>query len=486
MGLKLPPLVHRGNGNGGEEHQKTATQNGQGKDEEWVKTRGIQELYGKCLADMARWLMYMWHSREPKKAKSNMKVDGKGVPSSIPQTFLRSFQDRDQSQNLHQWPTQLRYVKFPTDLNGNLFSVWISEERFQASSLVSPPSCNCNRGGFNVYHDQNDDYDSEVGSAFEEEFIGPTPVTEIPSNEEQPLNAKDGKSTPLHFLSTSLRVSHSVNIGTINSFNEETENVSLSLGQGCADDSIGPSTEINSNLAHVVDEGENDIQDDPELDDILSSFQRLSERANDNHSKCEKTRKSKPRKKNLFVGGASCPLPLVSHSDDAGFVGFANEKCAMKIIGEQIGIFVNCNGLDADNKRSWIRNMIENAEQKVADRNFMCVLSSWVGVSVKVVYGDFNAVRNNDERLGSLFDEGEANAFNDFISRAGLFDFPLRGGRFTRFSKDVDLIPSRRPRMTIRNPPWQSPALLLVDGTCNAINGQDQEIRGQSRIEGQD
>ncbi|GKC55651.1 putative RNA-directed DNA polymerase [Tanacetum coccineum] len=36
---------------------------------------------------------------------------------------------------------------------------------------------------------------------------------------------------------------------------------------------------------------------------------------------------------------------------------------------------------------------------------------------------------------GCAFDEGEANAFNDFISRAGLFDFPLNGRRFTRFDK---------------------------------------------------
>ncbi|GJZ19713.1 hypothetical protein Tco_0556303, partial [Tanacetum coccineum] len=115
----------------------------------------------------------------------------------------------------------------------------------QASSFVSPPSCDRNRGGFN-------DYDSEVGSVFEEEFIGPTLVVQntigIPSFEQQPLNTEDEKTKPVHCPSTSPRVSRSVNIGSTNSFFEETTNVSLSLGQGYADDSVGPSIEVNSNL----------------------------------------------------------------------------------------------------------------------------------------------------------------------------------------------------------------------------------------------
>ncbi|PWA60658.1 nucleotide-binding alpha-beta plait domain-containing protein [Artemisia annua] len=272
------------------------------------------------------------------------------------------------------------------ELNGNVFSVRIFEERFQASSLISPPP-----------YDQKDDKesDSEIGSVFEEEFIGPSMVVEnvgIPSNEHQPLNTEDLLSTPVHCQSSSPGVSHSVNNGTINSFVEETEDVSLTLGQGCADDCMGPSIGIKS--AHtpngplpsmafdqdqlscptalvepienaifngarinersigsvpdlnipiaqegeiVIQEGENVIQDDPELDELLSSFQRLSQKANDFPDKGEKKRKSKPSKKNLVVGGASCPPPLVSQSDDAGFVGLADEECAMKIIGENIG-----------------------------------------------------------------------------------------------------------------------------------------------------
>ncbi|GJX53707.1 putative RNA-directed DNA polymerase, eukaryota, reverse transcriptase zinc-binding domain protein [Tanacetum coccineum] len=110
-----------------------------------------------------------------------------------------------------------------------------------------------------------------------------------------------------------------------------------------------------------------------------------------------------------------------------------------------------------------------NMEYNVTDRNFLGVIGSWSGVSSKVgllnvyapqlsslksklwstiegvinfvdviwiLFGDFNAVRSQDEHLGSTFDVNEANSFNDFITRVGLFDFPLCGRRFTRFDNN--------------------------------------------------
>ncbi|GJY65533.1 putative RNA-directed DNA polymerase [Tanacetum coccineum] len=109
---------------------------------------------------------------------------------------------------------------------------------------------------------------------------------------------------------------------------------------------------------------------------------------------------------------------------------------------------------------------IFNMERKFVDRNFLGVLGHWSGVVPKVgllnvyapqlnsqkdslweaieslvnsveavwiIFGDFNAVRSRDERMGCTFDEYKANSFNNFISRIGLFDFPLGGRRFTRF-----------------------------------------------------
>ncbi|GJU68923.1 putative RNA-directed DNA polymerase [Tanacetum coccineum] len=187
------------------------------------------------------------------------------------------------------------------------------------------------------------------------------------------------------------------------------------------------------------------------------------------------------------------------------------------------GICLNCNGLGADNKRSWVKDLIESEsliffgiqetkidvvdsplicslwprsfidfafcsshgasggiltmwdsrifsiDSKFENRNFLGVVGTWMGINVKVgllniyapqspslkdqlwsdmenlinaidavwiIFGDFNVVRCYDERFGCLFDISEANSFNDFISRVGLFVFPLGGRRFTRFDKN--------------------------------------------------
>ncbi|GJW42345.1 RNA-directed DNA polymerase, eukaryota [Tanacetum coccineum] len=188
-----------------------------------------------------------------------------------------------------------------------------------------------------------------------------------------------------------------------------------------------------------------------------------------------------------------------------------------------IGISLNSNGLGGDNKKGWIKNLIDDyspmffgvqetklemidhflarflwppnfmefafycsvgalggiltlwdsrifvMEQCIKERNFLGIFETWAGMSSKigllnvyapqsstskeavwrsieslmnssniiwVVFGDFNVVRSPYERNGCLLDVGEACALNDFISRNGLFDFPLCGRRFTRFDKD--------------------------------------------------
>ncbi|GJX57909.1 hypothetical protein Tco_0289299 [Tanacetum coccineum] len=79
-------------------------------------------------------------------------------------------------------------------------------------------------------------------------------------------------------------------------------------------------------------------------------------------------------------------------------------------------------------------------EYKVIDRNFVGVVGSWSGVSCKILFGDFNIVRSQDERLGSFFDVIEANPFNDFIARVGVFDVPIGGKRFTKFDKNGRMV----------------------------------------------
>ncbi|XP_071700296.1 uncharacterized protein [Rutidosis leptorrhynchoides] len=53
-----------------------------------------------------------------------------------------------------------------------------------------------------------------------------------------------------------------------------------------------------------------------------------------------------------------------------------------------------------------------------------------------LICGDFNEVRNSNERLNCDFIEYRARAFNDFISCNVLIDVPLGGRNFTRISED--------------------------------------------------
>ncbi|GJY57855.1 RNA-directed DNA polymerase, eukaryota, reverse transcriptase zinc-binding domain protein [Tanacetum coccineum] len=96
-----------------------------------------------------------------------------------------------------------------------------------------------------------------------------------------------------------------------------------------------------------------------------------------------------------------------------------------------------------------------------------------------IMFGDMNAVRNEQERVGSIFNNIEADHFNSFIDATGLVDLPIGGRCFTwmnkagtklskldRFliSEDViDLLPDIR--ITALDKIWSdhNPILLHVD-----------------------
>ncbi|GJX93604.1 RNA-directed DNA polymerase, eukaryota [Tanacetum coccineum] len=57
------------------------------------------------------------------------------------------------------------------------------------------------------------------------------------------------------------------------------------------------------------------------------------------------------------------------------------------------------------------------------------MVDRWDGETI--ILGDFNEVRSESERFGTLFNPQGANAFNSFISSTGLIDLPLGGYSFT-------------------------------------------------------
>ncbi|GKB93871.1 RNA-directed DNA polymerase, eukaryota, partial [Tanacetum coccineum] len=58
-----------------------------------------------------------------------------------------------------------------------------------------------------------------------------------------------------------------------------------------------------------------------------------------------------------------------------------------------------------------------------------CIINRWDGETV--IMGDFNEVRSERERFGSIVNQQGSAAFNNFISSTGLIDLPLDGYAFT-------------------------------------------------------
>ncbi|GJW82309.1 cytochrome P450 [Tanacetum coccineum] len=61
------------------------------------------------------------------------------------------------------------------------------------------------------------------------------------------------------------------------------------------------------------------------------------------------------------------------------------------------------------------------------------LVNNYNGMSI--VLGDFNEVRCEQERMGTIFSKHGASSFNEFINRAELFDIPMSGRKFTSMNK---------------------------------------------------
>ncbi|GJY57041.1 protein kinase-like domain, concanavalin A-like lectin/glucanase domain protein [Tanacetum coccineum] len=74
----------------------------------------------------------------------------------------------------------------------------------------------------------------------------------------------------------------------------------------------------------------------------------------------------------------------------------------------------------------------------LGEEGLLAVVGSWKGKedAAWCIFGDFNEVRNVDERKNSGFNRRGADLFNNFITGDELIDIPLGGKRFTRVSDD--------------------------------------------------
>ncbi|GJY50063.1 RNA-directed DNA polymerase, eukaryota [Tanacetum coccineum] len=77
----------------------------------------------------------------------------------------------------------------------------------------------------------------------------------------------------------------------------------------------------------------------------------------------------------------------------------------------------------------------ELSDKKVLWDYLHFIIDNWVGEVV--IMGDFNEVRTQDERFGSIFNIQGAAIFNSFISSSGLVDVPMGGCSFTWVHKSA-------------------------------------------------
>ncbi|GJS76418.1 RNA-directed DNA polymerase, eukaryota [Tanacetum coccineum] len=79
-----------------------------------------------------------------------------------------------------------------------------------------------------------------------------------------------------------------------------------------------------------------------------------------------------------------------------------------------------------------------------------------------IILGDFNEVRSEKERFGTIFNNSDAKAFNHFISTAGLIDLPLEGYSYTWAIKSLKM--SKLDRFLV------SEGLLLVYPSLSSLS----------------
>ncbi|GKE73933.1 RNA-directed DNA polymerase, eukaryota, partial [Tanacetum coccineum] len=80
-------------------------------------------------------------------------------------------------------------------------------------------------------------------------------------------------------------------------------------------------------------------------------------------------------------------------------------------------------------------DMVLESQSEIICSNFVALEGTWLSSITKrgevILMGDFNEVRWEHERFGSVFNHVQANKFNEFISEVELVDVPLGGYMFT-------------------------------------------------------
>nr|GEU51453.1 RNA-directed DNA polymerase, eukaryota [Tanacetum cinerariifolium] len=197
-----------------------------------------------------------------------------------------------------------------------------------------------------------------------------------------------------------------------------------------------------------TDNGIDNPQVDHELEELLCSFQRMNNKMEAKHKKVDK-KKRKPRSKNLMVGGGSSLNLLSSHLSAGGPIvrksprtlesklDFCDSSIIRNLWSCSYSAYASSDlvGASGGILTMWDTRVFTLQKQFI-DQNFVGVIGSWDGVSSRI--GLLNVYAPQPSPLKEAlchFNANEADVFNDFNARVGLYDFPKGGRRFTRFDK---------------------------------------------------
>ncbi|GKC55650.1 nucleotide-binding alpha-beta plait domain-containing protein [Tanacetum coccineum] len=362
-------------------------------------------------------------------------------------------------------------------LNGKTHMIRVFEERFNAKVFISSSSSviDINDDNRDFKDSGSMDSESEEDSPFEDEFVGPTLLSSgdgISSGGQQSVNGENEKSSPFRSPRGISRASCSTNfendrttkeekvensVGTVGCMGTNGSKSNINVSQ-VIPDSVGPSPipfgpiqdqdssykasfrplenlvnnksnairkpsspvpDLNLSFGQTINEN----QGDSELDELLSSFQRISDNAN--------------------------------HIPSNGGKKRSNLKMLWQLetLESLSGISINCNGLGADRKIFWIKSLIEKhspifmgiqetkidtfdswviktiwphsstdfafenamgasggiltmwnsniffADQRFSDRNYLAVVGNWVGIPCKIGLLNVYAPQSNSQKV---------------------------------------------------------------------------------------
>ncbi|GKD28006.1 RNA-directed DNA polymerase, eukaryota [Tanacetum coccineum] len=89
--------------------------------------------------------------------------------------------------------------------------------------------------------------------------------------------------------------------------------------------------------------------------------------------------------------------------------------------------------------------------------------------------GDFNEVRNKNERLGTIFNVHGANAFNSFISMTNLEEVPLGGCSFTWCHRSASKM-SKLDRFLMSES-------LLRDASSDTLHKRAEDVKSIQKVD---